>query len=135
LKIRSLQDLYVILYLTIDEGGRKGLDGIVYISKKVSEEIFGMTVAVNVALFAIFEGEEKYSKICENIKTADSFNFAMYNRILLNSLEYKHNEMTISNSPLIKNIGTYGRQLPYAETAFAGFDEFLFTGDMRKIKI
>lgn len=42
----------------------------VYI-KKVSEEIFGMTVAVNVALFAIFEGEEKYSKICDHQQSND----------------------------------------------------------------
>jgi hypothetical protein len=73
-----------------------------------TEEIFGMTVAVNVALFASYEDEEKYSKMCDYIET------------------------TIINSPLIKNIGTFGRQLPYEETAFAGFDEFLYTGKLRK---
>lgn len=132
---RDFKSEYIIPQMIMLACKSNGMDGIVYISKKVSEEIFGMTVAVNVALFATFEGEEKYSKICENIMTADSFNFAMYNRILLNSLKYKHVDTTIRNSPLIKNIGTYGRQLPYAETAFARFDEFLFSGDMRKIKI
>ena len=50
----------------------------------------------------------------------------------MNSLKYKRIETTVRNSPL-KNIGTYGRQLPYIETAFSGFDEFLFTGDLRNI--
>lgn len=132
---REFKSEYIIPQMIMLACKSNGMDGIVYISKKVSEEIFGMTVAVNVALFAIYEGEEKYSKICENIKTADSFNFAMYNRILMNSLKYKRIETTVRNSPLIKNIGTYGRQLPYGETAFSGFDEFLFTGDLRKIEM
>lgn len=132
---REFKSEYIIPQMIMLACKSNGLDGVVYISKKVSEEIFGMTVAVNVALFAAYNGEEKYSKICQYIKTADSFNFAMYNRILLNSLKYKYIETTIRNSPLIKNIGTFGRQLPYAETAFSRFDEFLFTGEMRKIVV
>lgn len=132
---REFKSEYIIPQMIMLACKSNEMDGIVYISKKVSEEIFGMTVAVNVALFATYEGEDKYSKICGHIKTADSFNFAMYNRILLNSLKYKRIETTIRNSPLIKNIGTYSRQLPYTETAFAGFDEFLFTGALREISI
>lgn len=132
---RNFKSEYIIPQMIMLACKSNGLDGVVYISKKVSEEIFGMTVAVNVALFATYDGEEKFSKICEDIKTADSFNFAMYNRILLNSLKYKSIDTTIRNSPLIKNIGTYGRQLPYAETAFAKYDEFLFSGELRKIEM
>ena len=132
---RNFKSEYMIPQMIMLACKANGLDGVVYISKKVSEEIFGMTVAVNVALFASYDGEEKFSEICNHIKTTDSFNFAMYNRILLSSLKYKRVETTIQNSPLIRNFGTYARQYPYAETAFAGFDEFLFTGTLRKIEM
>ena len=112
------------------------MKGIVYISKKVSEEIFGMAIAVNVALFAKYDGEDKFSKICEKIKTADSYNFAMYNKILLPSLKYREVEMTTRNSPLIKNMGSFSRQIPYNETTFYGFDRFLFSSlEMKNINI
>jgi hypothetical protein len=132
---RDFKSEYVIPQMIMSACIDHDLDGVVYISKKVSEEVFGMVVAVNVALFAKYEGENRFSKICKDIKTADSFNFAMYNRILLNSQKCKDIELTTQSSPFIKNIGSYNRQIPYRETTFYGFDKYLFTSvEMKKIE-
>ena len=54
---RDFKSEYIIPQMIMLACKSNGMDEIVYISKKVSEEIFGMTVAVNVALFATYEGE------------------------------------------------------------------------------
>lgn len=124
---RDFKSEYILPQMIMLACKSHALAGVVYISKKVSEEIFGMVAAVNVALFAAYSGEKKYSKICDSIQISDSCNFAMYNRILMNSMKYKDTELTIQNAPIIRNIGSYDRQIPYYETTFFGFDKYLFT--------
>lgn len=132
---RNFKSEYILSQLIMLSCKSNNLEGIVYVSKKVSEEIFGHTVAVNLALFMDYNKESKYSEVCKYIKTADSHNFAFYNQILEYSQKYKTVDMTISNSPFFNNIGTYSRQISYKETTFYGFDQFLFSGELKKINL
>lgn len=54
------------------------------------------------------------------------FNYSLYKQ-LDNSLKYKKYRLRSTDTGYITNIGSFDRQYPYNETAFYGFDEFLFT--------
>lgn len=128
---RNFKSEYIISQLLMLACKANGIDGITYLSKQVSSEAFAMVVAVNLVLFATYKSGDKLSEICEHVEIDDSFNFAMFKH-LLPSLTYKKYELRIDNSPLIKNFGTYKRQIPYGETDFYEFDNYMFANWERK---
>ncbi len=122
---RNFKSEYIVSQMIMLACKNRGLDGVAYFSKQVSSEIFASIVGVNLALFANYNGEDDFSKICEHIEIGDSFNYSMYKQ-LLPSLKYKDYNLRIDASPYINNIGTFDRQFPYKETEFYDFDKYLF---------
>lgn len=122
---RNFKSEYIISQMIMLACKNRGLDGVAYLSKQVSSEVFASIVGVNVALFAKYNGEDELSEICEHIKIGDSFNYSMYKK-LLPSLKYKGYRLRIDASPYINNIGSLDRQFPYKETEFYDFDKYLF---------
>lgn len=104
-----------------------GYDGIAYFSKRVSDEVFAYA-AINLALFAPYRKQEKYSTVCEHIKIDDSFNYSMYKQLGTANQDRSY-ELRLSQTGLTTNIGEYrkGRQFQYVMTEFGAFDKFLFS--------
>lgn len=76
-------------------------DGAVYFSKRISDEIF-LLCAINITLFVTYE--DKYSEFVKHmhIKIDDSFNYAVYNR-LLPLLKYKDYDLRSVRTGFIVN--------------------------------
>lgn len=110
-----------------------GLDGVAYFSKRVDDEIFAYA-AINLALFAGYKKGKKYSELCEHIKIDDSFNYALFNQILVNGRTQQYN-LRIDNTGFTTNIGRYKRQVPYWETMFHEFDKYMFASWKDKDKL
>lgn len=104
-----------------------GYDGIAYFSKRVNDEVFA-DAAINLALFAPYQKNKKYSEICEHIKIDDSFNYSMYKQLGHSQQECSY-ELRLNGTGRITNIGEYrkGRQFQYMMTEFGAFDKFLFS--------
>lgn len=45
---------------------------------------------------------------------------------LFASLKYKSHHLNVDDSAMVTNIGDFKRQVPYRETEFYAFDEYLF---------
>lgn len=100
-----------------------GYDGIAYYSKRVDDYVFSLC-SINLVLFVDYTNN--YSKIANQMKIDDSFNFFLYkqlNHITLNRTYDLSSVMT----GLTTNIGNYDRQYAYKETDFCKFDQFLFS--------
>lgn len=122
---RNFKSEYILAQMIMLASKSRGLDGILYFSKQVEDELFASVVGINLVLFATYNGEEEFSEICEHLDIGDSFNFSMFKQ-LLHSLTYNNYDLRIMHSGKIKNIGTFNRKFPYAETAFFEFDKYLF---------
>lgn len=124
---RNFKSEYIISQMIMLACKSMGLDGITYYSKQVSDERFAYAVGVNLVLFADYSGNEgeELSSICEHIDIGDSFNFSMFKQLLPCQL-YKEYDLSITHTPVIKNIGSVNRQIPYGETQFYEFDKYLF---------
>lgn len=123
-KGRIFKSEYVISQQIMLACKSKGYYGVSYYSKRVVDDRFANHVCVNLAVFALYNGELKVSDICRDIKLTNSMNFEMFKN-LQNSLKYKHGYMNVVNSTHPINIGNFDRQYPYRETEFYSFDEYL----------
>lgn len=100
------------------------LDGLVYYSKRVEDQMFA-EAAINVALFAKYKRGKRYSPICEHIKIGNSFNYSMYKQ-LNNYYRNKEYPLRCLHTGKTNNIGDYDHQYWYRFTEFCEFDKFLF---------
>lgn len=112
-----------------------GYDGVAYFSKRVSDEIFAYA-AINLALFAPYQSNKKYSTVCEHIKIDDSFNYSMYKQLGRINRDCTY-DLRLLRTGIITNIGKYreDRQFQYAMTEFCAFDKFLFSTWKQKEEI
>lgn len=112
-----------------------GYDGVAFFSKRVSDEIFAYA-AINLALFAPYQSNKKYSTVCEHIKIDDSFNYSMYKQLGRINRDCTY-DLRLLRTGIITNIGEYreDRQFQYAMTEFCAFDKFLFSTWKQKDKI
>ncbi len=122
---RNFKSEYIISQMIMLACKNKGLNGITYHSKKVSHDSYAKVLGINLVLFAEYNGERNYSKICDHIKNGTSFNYSMFKQ-LLPSLNYRDYRLRIDNYPHIPYIGSFTRQFPYDETLFYKFDKYLF---------
>lgn len=120
---RTFKSEYIISQAVMMGCKKLGYDGVAYLSKRVSDEIFALC-AINLALFVDYENEKNC--IARHMKIDDAFNFFVYKQ-LLQSLKYKDYDLRSVATGFITNIGSYDRQYPYRETEFISFDKFLFT--------
>ena len=127
---RHFKSEYIIPQLIMLACQKKGLDGVAYISSKVSNSgMFGFC-AVNLALYAkypnnTFRVNVDRSEIEEHIKIDDAFNYAMYKQFTQNE-PLRKSPLWIDRCRWITNIDIHGHQFSYKETEFYDFDKFLF---------
>lgn len=132
---RSFKEEYIIPQLIMLASKDLKLDGVSYYSKQVEDDRFAYMLSVNLALFARYNGEKRFSEICRDIEISPSYNYAMFNQ-LGHSEKYKSNgvDLHIRNSRYPKMIGGFGRQNEYQFTKFYDFDRYLFSHIEPEIK-
>lgn len=121
---RNFKSEYILSQMIMIACNHRGLDGVVYYSKQVDDDLFAGVSCINVALFATYNGEEKLSSICDHIKIGKSFNYSMFKQLL--PCQLKEYDLSVLSSPYINNIGAFDRRIPYQETHFFEFDKYLF---------
>lgn len=132
---RFFKEEYIIPQLIMLVSRDLGLDGVSYYSKQVEDDRFAHMCSVNLALFAKYNGEKKYSEICNDIEIAPSYNYAMFKQLGY-SEKYKCDgvELHIRNTKYSRVIGDFSRQNEYQFTAFYDFDRYLFSHIEPEIK-
>lgn len=136
---RSFKEEYIIPQLIMLVSRDLGLEGVSYYSKQVEDDRFAHMLSVNLALFAKYNGEKKFSEICRDIEIAPSYNYAMFKQLGY-SEKYKSQsvELHIKNTRYPKKIGGFSRQNEYQFTEFYDFDRYLFSHiapEMKKIDL
>ena len=132
---RSFKDEYIIPQLIMLVSRDLGLDGVSYYSKQVEDDRFAHMLSVNLALFAKYNGEKKFSEICNDVELAPSYNYAMFKQLGC-SEKYKIQgvQLHIRNTRYPKMIGGFSRQNEYHFTDFYDFDRYLFSHIAPEIK-
>lgn len=136
---RSFKEEYIIPQLIMLVSRDLGLEGVSYYSKQVEDDRFAHMLSVNLALFAKYNGEKKFSEICRDVEIAPSYNYAMFKQLGY-SEKYKSRsvELHIKNTRYPKMIGGFSRQNEYQFTEFYDFDRYLFSHiapEMKKIDL
>ncbi len=133
---RNFQSEYIISQLITLACKSNGIDGISYISKRVSSNVFGHDICMNLALFVPYEHGEKYSSIMETeMKIGIPVNYAYFEKLKRVPLGLSIRGFTYENSPYPTNIGDFENQIPYKETHFYDFDKYLRQITWRQYKI
>lgn len=132
---RCFKEEYIIPQLIMLVSKDLALDGVSYYSKQVEDDRFAHMLSVNLALFARYNGEKRFSEICRNIEISPSYNYAMFKQLEY-SEKYKCDnvELHIRNSRHPKVIGKFERQNEYWATKFYDFDRYLFSHIEPEIK-
>lgn len=125
---RSFKEEYIISQLIMLVSKDLGLDGVAYYSKQVEDDRFAHMLSVNLALFAKFNREKRFSEICKNIEISPSYNYAMFKQLGPGE-KYKSKSISlhITRSRRSNMIGIWNRQSEYIATDFYEFDRFLFS--------
>lgn len=121
---RNFRSEYIIAQQIMIACEQLNVDGVAYQSTQVETDDFA-SVAVNVVLFAKYNGEQYYSEICNHLKIDDSFNYSVFKQLGYPQRCSDYQLKSIHNG-WINNIGTYSRQFDYSDTEFCKFDKFLF---------
>lgn len=58
---RNFKSEYILAQMIMLACKSRGLDGILYFSKQVEDELFASAVGINLVLFATYNGEEEFS--------------------------------------------------------------------------
>lgn len=133
---RNFQSEYIISQLITLACKSNGIDGISYISKRVSSNVFGHDICMNLALFVPYEHGEKYSSIMETeMKIGIPVNYAYFEKLKRAPLGLSIRGFAYENSPYPTNIGDFENQIPYKETHFYDFDKYLRQITWRQYKI
>lgn len=132
---RSFKEEYIIPQLIMLVSKDLALDGVSYYSKQVADDRFAHMLSVNLALFARYNGEKRFSEICRDIEISPSYNYAMFKQLGY-SEKYKSDriELHIRNSRYPKMIGGFSRYNEYQFTEFYNFDRYLFSHIAPEIK-
>lgn len=106
-----------------------GLDGVSYYSKQIEDDRFAHMISVNLALFAKYNGEKRFSEICSDIEIVPSYNYAMYKQLRYGAKYNNYcDKLHINDSRCLKNVGSFCRQNAYRDTEFYEFDGYLSFG-------
>lgn len=123
---RNFKSEYIISQLITLACKSNGIEGISYISKRVSSNVFGHDICMNLALFVPYEHGKKYSSIMETqMKIGIPVNYAYFEKLKRAPLCLSIEHFAYENSKYPTNIGAYENQIPYTETHFYDFDKYL----------
>lgn len=123
---RNFKSEYVLSQLITLACKSNDIDGISYISKRVSINEFGHNICMNLALFIPYEQGVKYSKnMLSEMKIGNPINYAYFNKLKraplnlsIESLPYELKQGAIA-------IGDSENPIPYRETHFYDYDRYL----------
>lgn len=121
---RNFKSEYIISQSVMLACAELGLDGVVYFSKRVSDEVFARS-AINLALFAKGKMGQEYGDICRHMKMADSFNYLFFRQLRGDRMDPDYILRSLGNGAA-NVIGSYERPFGYEEIDFCRFDKFLF---------
>lgn len=123
---RNFKSEYIISQLITLACKSNDIEGISYISKRVSSNVFGHNIGMNLALFVPYEQGKKYSDIMEtDMKIGRPVNYAYFEKLKRASLCFSIERFPYEYSQKITNIGDFEEQNPYTETNFYDFDKYL----------
>ena len=123
---RNFKSEYIISQLITLACKSNHIDGISYISKRVSSNKFGHNICMNLALFIPYEQGVKYSKnMASEMKIGNPVNYAYFNKLKLAPLNLSYDPFPyeLKRQPIA--IGNFEEQIPYSETYFYEFDRYL----------
>ena len=102
------------------------MNGIIFYTTRASDNAMSLVCGINIAMFIDYSDDNNISSIFESkTEHGDSVNYAMYKNLLpcQNFVRFK---LAVDYSPYISNIGRMDRQIPYRETVFHEFDNYIF---------
>lgn len=133
---RNFKSEYIISQLITLACKSNHIDGISYISKRVSSNKFGHNICMNLALFIPYEQGVKYSKsMVTEIKIGNPVNYAYFNKLRLASLNLSYQPLPYELKQERIAIGDFEDQIPYRETYFYDFDKYLRKITLEKYEI
>lgn len=133
---RNFKSEYVISQLITLACKSNDIDGISYISKRVSTNEFGHNICMNLALFIPYEQGEKYSqRMISEMKIGNPVNYAYFSKLKRAPLNLSIESMPyeIKRKPIA--IGDFENHVPYTDTHFYDFDRYLHQITLQKYRI
>jgi hypothetical protein len=133
---RNFKSEYIISQLIIQCLEELKVDGIAYISKKVSNNLVGYAQCTNLAIPIKYKGcytyeneISRYGELCKDIYLTNCVNFAEFQKLVHSS---RHEEKYSFINTCYTDIGTSeielaGRNVIYQECTFSRFDNYLFS--------
>lgn len=123
---RNFKSEYVISQLITLACKSNNIDGISYISKRVSTNEFGHNVCMNLALFIPYEQDVKYSQnMISEMKIGIPINYAYFNKLKRAPLNLSIELLPYELKQDAIAIGDFENQIPYRETHFYDYDRYL----------
>ena len=123
---RNFKSEYIISQLITLACKSNGIDGISYISKRVSTNEFGHNICMNLALFIPYEKGVKYSPIMiSEMCIGNPVNYAYFNKLKRVPLNLSNELLPYELKRKAIAIGDFENQIPYRETHFYDYDRYL----------
>ena len=110
---------YVISQLIMLAAKKLKYDGLAYLSKRYRHDTVSIPFFANLALFAPYDGEEKYSKLIDRIKLSAPINYSAYKQ--------KRQDLLM--------VDPYGVIDDYYNTVFYLFDDYLWHMPRRAVDL
>ena len=133
---RNFKSEYVISQLITLACKSNNIDGISYISKRVSSNEFGHNICMNLALFVPYEQGETYSRsMVSEIKIGNPINYAYFEKMNKAMLNLPSKRLPYELTPKAICIGDFENQIPYRETHFYDYDRYLYQITIQKYGI
>lgn len=131
---RNFKREYIFSQLLAIACKANGIDGISYISKRVSANEFGHNICMNLALFVQYELDKLYSDIMDReMKIGIPVNYALFEKLKKERLNLSPNRMPYEGKR--NAIGDFENQTPYKDTYFYDYDKYLYQLTLQKYKI
>lgn len=123
---RNFKSEYVISQLITLACKANNIEGISYISKRVSTNEFGHNICMNLALFVPYEEGAKYSQsMTSEMNIGVPVNYAFFEKLKIAPLNLAIDRLPyeITQNPIC--IGEFDNQVPYRDTHFYDYDKYL----------
>lgn len=123
---RKFKSEYIISQLITLACKSNNIEGISYISKRVSTNKFGHNLCMNLALFIPYEQGKRYSSITKtDMKIGIPINYAYFAKLKRETLNLSIKKLPYERPQTTLAIGEFDNQTPYRDSHFYDFDRYL----------
>ena len=123
---RNFKSEYIISQLITLACKSKNIEGISYISKRVSANKFGHNICMNLALLIPYEQGTRYSKgMISEMKIGNPVNYAWFDKLKRASLNLSIEHLPYELKQKQMAVGDFENQSPYIYTDFYDYDRYL----------